>query len=64
MSLDLLKDLSYIDTDYSITRRGNLFNELNCDPCYSAFLVDTYLEHGPVLELVANIVAILTVQNF
>ena len=64
ISLDLLKGLSCIDTDYNVTRRGELFNALTCDPRYSAFLVDTYLEHGPILELVANIVAILTVQNF
>ncbi|CAF3785065.1 unnamed protein product [Rotaria sordida] len=63
-SLDLLKKLSCIDTDHFITRRGQLFNELGFDPCYSAFLVDTYLEHGPILDLLASVVPILTTSSF
>jgi HrpA-like RNA helicase len=57
-SLDLLKDLSCIDTNHDITRQGQLFAKLGIDPRYSAFLYDTYLEHGPILELAATIVAI------
>ena len=53
-----------IDTSNNIARRGQLFSELNFDPRYSASLVDTYLEHGPILELVATIVAISVVPNF
>ncbi|CAF5040760.1 unnamed protein product, partial [Rotaria sp. Silwood1] len=63
-ALDLLKELSCIDTDHFITQRGQLFNELGFDPCYSAFLVDTYLEHGPILDLLASVVPILTTPSF
>jgi ATP-dependent helicase HrpA len=58
-SLDLLKDLSYIDTNHVITQRGELAAKLGLDPRYSAFLIDTYLEHSPILELTATIVAVL-----
>ena len=57
-SLELLKDLSCIDATHDITPKGELFAKLGIDPRYSAFLLDTYLEHGPILELVAILVAI------
>ncbi|CAF4253095.1 unnamed protein product [Rotaria socialis] len=63
-SFDLLEQLSCIDTDHTITRRGQLFSELSFDPRYSAFLVDTYLEHGPILDLIATVVAILVTPGF
>ena len=62
-SLEVLKDLSCIDDDHQITDRGALIVRLNFDPRYSAFLVDTYLEHEPILELVTSIVAILNASN-
>ncbi|UJR17978.1 hypothetical protein I4U23_004878 [Adineta vaga] len=59
-SLTLLNQLSCIQENKSLSRRGELFNELGLDPRLSAFLVDSYLEHGPIIELTATIVAILT----
>ncbi|CAF3598550.1 unnamed protein product [Rotaria sp. Silwood1] len=59
-SLELLKDLSCIDDDQIITKQGKLFAKLGLDPRYSAFLIDTYLEHAEILELVVTIVAILS----
>ncbi|CAF5128868.1 unnamed protein product, partial [Rotaria magnacalcarata] len=59
-SLTLLKDLACIDKDDRITLRGELFADLGLDPRLSAFLVDTYIEHGPILNVTAVIVAILT----
>ncbi|CAF4807322.1 unnamed protein product, partial [Rotaria magnacalcarata] len=54
------KDLACIDKDDRITLRGELFADLGLDPRLSAFLVDTYIEHGPILNVTAVIVAILT----
>ncbi|CAF3984056.1 unnamed protein product [Adineta steineri] len=59
-SLKILKDLSCITENYDITLRGELFVKLNLNPRFSAFFVDAYIEHGPILELAAVIVAILT----
>jgi HrpA-like RNA helicase len=59
-SLQLLQNLGCIDTNKVITPRGELFAELNLDPRLSAFMVNTYTEHDPILDLTANIVAILT----
>ena len=59
-SLITLKGLSCIDTKGIITLRGKLFAELGLDPRLSAFLVDTYTEHEPMLEITAAVVAILT----
>ncbi|UJR12576.1 hypothetical protein I4U23_016752 [Adineta vaga] len=59
-SLKLLKDLDAIDVNYNITLRGELFVKLNLDPRFCAFLVDTYIDHGPLLELTTTITAILT----
>ncbi|CAM4919152.1 unnamed protein product [Rotaria socialis] len=59
-SLTLLKDLACIDKDDRITLRGELFADLGLDPRLSAFLVDTYIEHDPILNATAVIVAILT----
>ena len=59
-SLDTLEDLACIDADHDITLRGELFVKLNFDPRYSAFLVDSYVHHGPILQLATTIVAILT----
>ncbi|CAF4959346.1 unnamed protein product, partial [Rotaria sp. Silwood1] len=60
ISLQLLKDLLCIDINDRITLRGELFAELGLDPRLSAFMVDTYVEHGPILEVTAAIVVILT----
>ena len=57
-SLDLLKQLSCVDDTGKNTLKGELFAKLGIDPRNSAFLLDTYLEHEPILELVAIIVAI------
>ena len=62
-SLQVLEDLACIDKDHRITHRGELIVKLNFDPRYSAFLLDTYLEHGPILKLVTTIVAILNAPN-
>ncbi|UJR10957.1 hypothetical protein I4U23_015142 [Adineta vaga] len=59
-SLKILKDLSCTDIDDDITRRGEISIKLNVEPRYSAFLIDAYLEHSPILNLAATIVAILT----
>ncbi|CAF3368395.1 unnamed protein product [Rotaria sp. Silwood2] len=59
-SLQLLKDLSCIDINNAITLRGELFVELGLDPRLSAFMVDTYIEHSPILNVTTAIVAILT----
>ncbi|CAF2761381.1 unnamed protein product [Rotaria sp. Silwood2] len=58
-SLELLKDLSCIDDEHIITKRGKLFAKLGLHPRYSAFLLDTYLEHADILKLAVTIVAIL-----
>lgn len=59
-SLQLLQNLGCIDEKKFITQRGKLFTELGLDPRLSAFIVDTYIEHSPIVELSATIVAILT----
>ncbi|CAF1228802.1 unnamed protein product [Adineta steineri] len=59
-SLQLLEDLSCIDQNHVITSRGELFAELAFDPRLSAVMVDTYIEHSPMLEITTLIVAILT----
>jgi HrpA-like RNA helicase len=63
-SLESLQDLGCITKSQTITSRGKLFAELGIDPRLSAFTVDTYIEHGPVIELTAVIVAILTAPGY
>ena len=59
-SLKTLEDLECLTAQHDLTLRGELFVRLNFDPRYSAFLIDAYLEHEPILELVTIIVSILT----
>ncbi|CAF1608049.1 unnamed protein product [Adineta ricciae] len=59
-SLNALKQLDCVDVDGKITRRGELFAALNVEPRFSAFLIDVYAEHEPLLNLTATIVAILS----
>lgn len=56
-SLNVLKDLSCIDTAHLITRKGELFTKLCIDPRCSAVLFDAYLEHADILELAVIIAA-------
>ncbi|CAF4593161.1 unnamed protein product, partial [Rotaria sp. Silwood2] len=62
-SLELLKDLSCIDDEHIITKRGKLFAKLGLDPRYSAFLLDTHLEYAEILNLAVTIVAILAAPD-
>ena len=57
-SFDLLKTLGCIDRTGHLNEQGKLFGKLGIDPRYSAFLLDAYLEHKPILELAAIVVAI------
>ena len=59
-SSQFLKDISCIDYQNKATERGKLFMQLGVDPRLSLFMVNSYLEHQPILELTASIVAILT----
>jgi HrpA-like RNA helicase len=59
ISLNVLKDLACIDTEQNITPKGELFAKLGIDPRFSAFLLDTYLEHESIRELVTTMTAIL-----